>query len=230
MASEVDWNSLGGTDQQQRGRINYIRFESGKMYSIRPVGKAVEFYKFFVQSDVGRRSLCVDIEQVEKAAEMLSEKQGKEIKPQHRYAMNVIDREDSTIKILEGGPMIFKFFANWAKGNNTHPGGMEGGNWQIQVQGDGLARKYVTGYLGPAPFSEDELNRIKKKGELYSLSEIYKGIELDNLIERAFGERDSGGPAPQSQQSEPQSEPQQTPQVQQPVAAGGGLSGDPISW
>jgi hypothetical protein len=218
MANIVDWNSLGGEEQGGGNRGKYLRFESGKMYTVRPVGRAFEFFKFFVKPT--NKSVVVETEDVDAAAALLSEEFGMECKPQHRYAVNVIDREDNKIKIMEGGQMIFKQFALWAKGNNTHPGGMGGGDWLIQVTGDGLARKYNAQCIRPAPLSEEEVERVKNSGEVYDLESLYTGVPLSKVVARGKGESITDEPA-NAAQDLPKAAPAQAAPTQ---AAGAGIN------
>ena len=198
MATEVDWNSVGGKDGKggSRGKTRFIRFEPGTTVEIRPVGKAVEFYKFFIQES--QRSVVVELEDGTKAAEMLTQHSGKEVKPVHRFAMNVIDQEDQQVKILEGGRSIFKYFAAWAKRAKTHPGGSGGGTWTIEATGKGLNREYTTTFIGPAPISEEQRAQIKANGDLYVLDDVFKATPLDQVIDRAYGTQSNDEPAPAS--------------------------------
>jgi len=222
MATEVDWNSVGGKSSGSgKGKTRFIRFEDGKTVEVRPIGKAVEFYKFFIQET--QRSVVVDLDDGTKAAEILTEHTGKEFKPSHRYAMNVIDREDQVVKVLDGGRSIFKYFGSWAKRTKSHPGGQNGGNWTIEATGKGLNREYTTTFLGPAPISDEERAAIKANGDLYTLEDVFKATPLNQLIDRAFGTASTNGPAPAT-----------TPQ--QAVADSGAIGDladagdDPINW
>lgn len=229
MASVVDWNTLGGEQKGSggggRGRAKFMKFESGKMYTVRPVGKAWEFFKFFVKPT--NRSIVVAAENVDAAAAMLSEEFGQEIKPQHRYVMNVLDREDNSIKILEGGQQIFNQFSLWAKGNKAHPGGMSGGDWLIQVQGDGLNRKYNAQCIRPSPLSEEEMKRVKEGGEVHDLESMYSSVPLEDVIAKARGDADPGhsNDIPKAKQgySKPAQKPQQAPVAAPSVVGDGDL-------
>ncbi len=204
MATEVDWNSnsfnAGGGG---KGKTNYIKFEAGKTVKVRPVGKAVTFVKFFVNG----RGIVVDVNDKEKAQEILSQEAGQDVTGSLRYAINVIDRSDEKIKVLEGGNSIFKAFANWARAANTHPGGQGGGNWSISATGSGQNRRYEATFITNVPFTADEVKRITVKDgedkEVYTLKDLYKAIPLNELVQKAFGERksygDSAGPAPASE-------------------------------
>ncbi len=224
MASIVDWNTLGGEENSGGGRTDkFLKFVAGKMYTLRPVGRAFEFFKFFVNPT--KKSVVVEAEDVDAASALLSEEFGMEFKPQHKYAINVIDREDNKIKIMEGGSMIFKSFALWAKGNNTHPGGLGGGDWLIQVEGEKLERKYTAQCIRPAPLSEQEMDRVKNSGDCYDLETLYAGIPLDKVIARAKGENINTDEPANAAQDLPKATPAETPQTQtaQPVAAGAGI-------
>lgn len=224
MASEIDWNSLGGMKEGgNRRKTNFLKFESGKMYTIRPVGKAYQFYKFFHRTPDGPRSVCVEIDDVNKASAILSEHFGTEIKPQHRFAVNVIDREDNLIKIMECGMTVFKPFAVWSKGNNTHIGGKGAGDWIVQVEGDGLNRKYACSYLRPSPLSDDEIKRLKEGGEMYNIREIYKGTPVSDILAKMTGQ-----PAPSTPDPDTDTPHANLPKQQVPVVAG--AADDPSQW
>lgn len=192
MATEIDWGEMGNdTPAGGEGGPNqkkFLKFVSGKTHVFRPIGGGVEFFKFFVQTDKGKRSINVNKDDKDKAAEVLSKHFGKEIAPQHRYAINVIDRDDGQVKIMEGGYSIFKFFGKWAKVNNQLPGSQAGGDWAISVEGDGLQRRYTTGFMRPAPLTQEELKRIKEKKEMYSLKEVFKETPLNELLSKITGE------------------------------------------
>jgi len=198
MPSEVDWNSVGGKDGKGGGRpkTRFIKFVDGETIEVRPVGKTVEFYKFFISET--QRSVVVELEDGTKAAEILTQHAGKEVKPTHRFAMNVIDQADGQVKVLEGGRSIFKYFAAWAKRNKSHPGGQNGWTWTIEASGKGLNREYTTQPVGPAPISEQQRAQIKAAGDLYNLDEVFQATPLDKLVARAYNIQSNDEPAPSS--------------------------------
>lgn len=223
MATEVDWNSVGGKEGGKgagRGKTRFIRFEPGKTVEVRPLGKAVEFYKFFIPET--QRSVVVDLDDGTKAAELLTQHAGKEIKPSHRFAMNVIDRADNLVSVLEGGRSVFKYFAAWAKRAKSHPGGQNGGNWTIEATGQKLNREYTTTYIGPAPISDKERAAIEAAGGLYVLQDVFKACPLENLIERAFGAQPHGNSEPS-----PASDPQTSKADDDAL---GDVDSDPVNW
>lgn len=226
MATEiVDWGSIGGQSGDQKGgggSNKFIKFSSGTGVVVRPIGKAVTFYKFFVKTPQGNRSIVVDPEYKNEAAAKLSAHAGEEIKPSLRYAINVIDRNDQQIRILEGGKTIFEHFANWSSGNGgIAPGGESGADWMITPTGDGMQRKYATTALKPAPLTQEEVTRIKENKEYYSLKEVFASCPLEEVVDRIFGDRNASGPEPAA--------PAQQQTASAPVAASASTD-DPALW
>ena len=230
-AQKVDWESLGAGDKAN-GKTAFIRFKAGDVKNLRLVGHAVEFYKFYIEGE-SPKSVMVDPDKYEAASKVLSQHAGKEIAPSHRYAVNVIDRDDDgAIKILEGGWSIFKMFANWAKINGQHPGGKGGADWNISAKGERLNREYTTMPGQSTPFTPEEIDRIQVKKELYSLNELFKSCPLEDLIEKAFGVK--AEPDTPSGQQQPvqmsQSANATSATSVSSLAASSGLSNDPADW
>lgn len=205
MASEVDWKNMGPAPKQGDGnRPSFMKFEAGKAQIFRPIGKAVQFYKFFIKSTNGSRSVNVDPEFKDKAKDILSSKLGEEAIPKLRFAINVINRATGNIEIMEGGRRIFDNFANWSQANNNEsPGGKAGWDWSIKAEGEKLNRQYFLTPIKPAPFSAEEVAKAKEKQGLFSLSEVFKSCPMEELCTRIFGE--SAGPS--SDAGEPASDP-----------------------
>ncbi len=225
MATQVDWGNAFGDPKDGGGRRGdiFIKFEAGKGKTLRPIGSAVQFVKIFISG----RSINVDPGQKEQAEAALSAQSGNNVQGKKRYAVNVIDREDGKIRILEGGPQIFKHFGNWSRANNNAaPGGHEGMDWTIVATGEGLNREYTTTAIRPAPFTTDEIKRARESKELYSLLEYFKSCPMEELIEKAFGEKTSG-PASASAERASASASASVGGGQEAVAA---MSDDPASW
>lgn len=190
MPQEVDWSSMGGT--KKSGGIEYVKFVSGQTEKIRPVGRAVRFLKFFVKTPQGNRSVVIDQEFRDEASAKLSSHFGQDVAPQMRYAINVIDRKDQKVKILECGPQIFDHFGNWSRANNnTSPGGTNAMDWAITPSGEGKNRKYVTTPVSPSVLTAEEVTRLTDGKEAYQLKEVYKSISMEDLIDKVSG-GDSG--------------------------------------
>lgn len=219
MATKVDWSSIGSGDKghgRRRSKLQFIRFEAGKGKTFRPVGGAVEFISFFING----RAVAVDTPYAEEAQARLEAHSGQKHTPRTRFAINVIDREDGQIRILEGGPQIFKHFANWSKLNqNAAPGGKGGMDWCVMAEGEGLNREYSTMPVRPAPLSQAEIKLATETKEKYTLIEVFAGCPMDELVERVFGERKTKGSAGPADESEAVA-----------VAAPATLSDDPADW
>jgi len=222
MASEVDWNSSFSTEpgNKKGSSDKFIKFSAGTKKTLRPIGSPVRFIKFFVNG----RSLVVDPEYKESAAAKLSAHFGEEVKPQLRYAINVIDRDDGQIRILEQGHSVFENFANWSFANdNRQPGGSVAMDWVIKAQGDGLQRRYSVTPVKETRLTEEEIHRIRDLREHHSLKEVFKGCSINEIIDVATGDQSNSGPEP--------SRPRTT---SQPVAASAAVTvpaaDDPMSW
>lgn len=191
-ANEVDWSTLGSSDNKSQGKRNFLKFETGKLHLVRPIGTAVEFYKFFINN----RSVVVNKENRDKAAEIISKHFGKEVQPNHRYAIYVIDRDDKSIKILEAGHSVFKAFAMWSKANNNlAPGSQASGDFGIQVTGEKLQRRYTASFMRPAPLTPEEVKSIKDaqgKGEIEPLAKVFIETPLDKIIDRLTNANSNG--------------------------------------
>lgn len=199
MASEVDWKDFGGSTGGKGGnrgaKGRFVHFDSGTTKTLRPIGKAVKFYKFFVRGPAGPRSVVVNPEFRNEAAQILSAHFGQEIKPSLRYAINVIDREDKQIKILEAGERVFEVFGAWSQSNNdAPPGGKQGMDWRISAKGDGLNRQYTVLPITPSRLSQEEIAKLEEIAQTYSLKTLFAGVPMDELISRVTGDRQSSGP------------------------------------
>lgn len=192
MLEEVDFEKW---DPENSGDgITFLRFAKDNTYRLRPIGNALQFFKFFIGK--GRPSLIVGKNEKAAAAQMLSEHSGTEMRPSARFAMFVIDRADNRIKILEGGKTIMDAFAGWSKPMKTKIGSGQGVDWNIKVDGDGMNRKYVATPLNATVFTEEErktLSSLKEEKKLM-LTNYLKETPLSDLLEKAFGDG-SGNPA-----------------------------------
>ena len=203
MASVVDWGKLGGRAANmkkgsgsgpQEGKPEWMTISDSA--KVRPIGQAVEFVKVFVDTKKGKRSVVVDPVDADKAVALLSAEAGYDVRGSNRFAINVIDRADGRIKILEGGMQIFGFWGKWQMTTEIHPGSKEGYDWSIEAEKTGPKpqdKKYTPIPLKPAPITEQEWALINKKKAEYTLSDIYKSTPLDEVIDKVFGEKSDGG-------------------------------------
>jgi len=210
MATKLDWNTVpksgfksGGGNNPDRREILRIKFTDDCSHIVRPVGPPVGFFSFFSPSL--RRSFRCDLGNAAVAkqlAEVLN------CEPSQKFAINVIDRSDNVIKIMEAPMTVYEQMVDVCSVNKTKAGGKNGGDWKVSTKpvkrkGGGQSRRYTANFLGKEPFTEEELARIENedpsKNEWYILDDIYKEDDPESvkqLIEK-FGSG-SDSPAPKS--------------------------------
>lgn len=197
MPSVIDWNSVdeefknsgsgkaSSAGQSDKVRIPFLKFQKGKTHIFRPFGPAIRFHKFFLNN---KRTVVVEPEDKDAAAKIISECVGKEIKPELRFAMFIIDRDDQEIKVLEGNFGMLKAFSQWATLNKCSPGSKQGGDWSIMVKGEGIAgpdpRRYQTGFVRTVPVTDAERNKINAIADKLKLNEIFPAIPINKLAEK----------------------------------------------
>lgn len=183
-------NSNGG---EGKSKVNYLKLD--KKVHFRPIGQVIEFYKFFVDLPGGKgRSFVVEEEDRQQAKDLILQLTGEDVKPSLRFAMNVIDRTDSQVKILEGGLTIFSVFSEWKENMEIHPGSKDGHDWFITPQGTGKQRKYTVTAGKQTPITKEEAVKLKEANGTYSLEEVFKAVSLDKISEILSGSSGSGKP------------------------------------
>ena len=180
---EVDPPKAASGDKRQ---IVFKRLTSGQSHVVRPVHKPMAVYKYYVNEGGKTKSAIVADPEVCPVRE-----KHPDLKPSLRYAINVIDREDGELKVLEGPPTVFRAFRKWYEKTSKAPGGEKGGDFGIDVEGKGLKTKYDCQFVESTPFTEEELNMIKKDPGLYKLPDIYKPHSPED-IERILFSDDTG--------------------------------------
>jgi len=124
--------------------------------------------------------------------------------PSRRFAINIIDRADGKLKILEAGPTIFDQFSIYRKATEIDPAGKDGPDFAITVQipmADGkpdlLHKKYGVASLQATPFTLEEKAMLCKKDEdgkilmenekpvsnLWPLARIFKPTPIEKMQE-----------------------------------------------
>jgi hypothetical protein len=186
MPEIINWNEFDNSKKSKSGEeIRRLRLESGKTYKVRFVGPPIQYLKYFV---AGRSAICADKESCPVRAKY-------NIEPSTRYAINVIDREDGQLKILECPPTVLNPVATWMRGTNQDPGGKNGPDFFIQVKGKAKMTRYEVSALQVTPLTEDEKEYVRDN--IYDLEKIYKATDPDEIENRLFpkdgdGNSDSG--------------------------------------
>jgi len=201
MSYKLDWNNLASSGSKKGGNtkgdlkpLNFIKFTSDSKHIVRPVGAAHGFWRFWYAP--ARRYIIADVKvddegkTTESNLEELKELLGCD--PEQRFAMNVIDRSDEQIKILQGPMSMAQDFAEVAQQSGNNPGSSSGGDWRITSTGAGKSRRYRCNFIGPQPFTKEELARIKnpdkEKNEWYMLEQVYKPSDMEYVNKIVGGE------------------------------------------
>jgi hypothetical protein len=198
MATEVDWGSWEQSEPaggNAGSKTQFIKFKSGDKKTLRPIGGTAHFFKIFCNG----RTVTVDPEFKDAVEEKVSQALGEPIRANERWAINVVDRSDKKVKILEGGKTIFQHFGMWsANHDKASPGGKQGWDWSIAATGEKLERRYMVQPVGPTPFKPDEIKLAQDSG--YDLMKIYEGMSVDKCVEILT----SGNPSENSSGSQSQ--------------------------
>lgn len=175
--------------QYQRRQLNFLKISPGESCIIRPVGKTEAFFRFWYEP--AHKYIIADVK-VDDSGEIISSNIDElqellKSKPQHRFAMNVIDRSDQKIKIWSGPISVMEEFGAIAKIKGIKMGGKNGGDWKVSAEKISTGKAEYTSYkcefLKTVPFTEEELSRIqnpdKAKNEWYILEKIYRPTSME---------------------------------------------------
>ena len=189
MSGSSEWNDVVGGDKQSSGgggKSMFLRLQAGRSYRIRPVGKPIEIWKYFSNKDGQNRSaICAD-------PETCPVKTKYNLEPKKKYAINIIDREDGKLKVMEGPVSVFAGLKDWFTATGNNPGGKDGGDFQIKVipgaGGNKKLTKYTVTFLTPCPFSSEEKEMLGEGAKnLHNLSEIFKPDDAETIEKKLFG-------------------------------------------
>lgn len=192
----VDWTALSG--KKDSNGVKYIKLEPGKTFRIRPVMKPHIIWKYYIDKPNGQRSSAI----TEDPNNCIIVKKYNE-KPKQRFAVNVIDRSDGQLKVMEGPISILKQIGTWAAETNVDPGSNSGGEFAIRVECPGNDRKktrYLVQFINYAPFNDNEKKMIKES--IYNLSEVFKAAPQDKIESWLFGDGESESSANNSSQQD----------------------------
>ncbi len=196
----VDWTSFGKGEKSGNG-AKYLKLEAGKSYRIRPVFKPHIFYKYFVERPQGGFGQAITDTP---DSCVIRKKYGEQAK--QRFAVNVIDRADGIIKVLEGPISILKQFSTWASETGTDPGSKDGGEFAIRVECPGNDKKktrYVVSFINYAPFTDEEKALIKS-GAMNDLENLYKATPQEQIEAKVYGSDEDSGSSSQKSKKAPE--------------------------
>jgi hypothetical protein len=176
-----DAEGNGNNKQGDRPKTLYMDTSKPGKYNVRPVGPHIKCRKLFKPYRVTLNETDRDTDPAWKAG----------FYPQQRFAINVIDRADGKLKILEKGKTVFAQFANYKATFGKNPSdAKEGVDFQITVTipklPDGSPNKLKTDYkvihIKETPLTKEEIEMIKAQ-KLWPLTEIYKPTPLEKRVE-----------------------------------------------
>lgn len=180
----MSWAEVAKSSNSRKGDINNLRLISGNTYVVRFVGDPEPFYKYFV---AGKSAICANPDKCPVKAKY-------NIDPTLRYAVNVIDRADGKLKVLEVPPSVLKPVIAWWKARKHDPGGDNGCDFNIEITGQKKNTRYTVMPLDISPFTEAEKKMIEEG--TYDLKKLYKAVPDAEIEARLFGTGATGAAAP----------------------------------
>ena len=169
------------------GNDKYLKLSPGTDYKIRPVGNPCTFHAYYVSSPTDPKRFNRAI--TEDPANCVI-RQKYNVEPKTRYAVNVIDRADGKLKIMEAPPSVFDAIKSWAKAANQDPGSKSGADFEIRLvvpaSGDRKRTEYKTTPIVQTPFTEDEKEMLKAKG-LWDLEKEYAPTPQSEIEAKLYG-------------------------------------------
>tara|TARA_Y100000034_G_scaffold101365_1_gene125598 strand:+ start:1980 stop:2621 length:642 start_codon:yes stop_codon:yes gene_type:complete len=181
--SLVDWtsqNNKGG------GSSKFLKLEPNKTFRVRPVHKPVVMWKYFVEKPGGGFGQAIT-ENPDTC--IISSKYGETAR--QRFAVNIIDRADGQMKVLEGPISILRQIGTWAQETDIDPGSNDGGEFAIKVDcpsNDRRRTRYVVQYIKPSPFTDEEKEMIKEN--IVKLESMYKPVTQDEIENALYGNKE----------------------------------------
>ena len=219
-----------GNGNSDRPKTEYLVTDTDKpgkyTFVVRPVGPHVKCRKFFKPYQATLNDADRGTDPAWKAG----------FWPQKRYAINIIDRADGRLKVLEKGASVFKGFANYKAVFSKNPSdAKEGADFQITMTVPKLANgkpnklktEYMVTHLKETPLTKEEIDMIKAQ-KLWPLTEIYKSrpslekrTEMWNSLsdeEKVAPKREEKGAVSADSKSESRVEPKPVETVEETTA------------
>lgn len=200
-------NSSNDGDRRSLKYITLGKKAVGKEYIVRPIKNPVGFYKAVIQTPDGRWNNVV-VEMDDEGGDTHVRNHplylNHNVPFSARYAINVIDRADGEVKILEGGVSIFEAFSKFNEMTERSPGAKEGADFKIEVTGKKGKDYYKVNMHAKTVLGADEVDQIKEQGGIYKLQDIYKPTP-DEKWKKLVAQLDGG--EEQNSPSEPAREP-----------------------
>jgi len=190
MTAKLNWDKINLDNSrvqkpQQEGdkkRKLYITLGKkaiGQTYIVRPVGNPIGLYKALLKlpaKQPGERdqyrnvNVPMDSEGGDTFVRNHPLHVSHNVSFQAKYAINVIDREDNQLKILEGGISIFEAFRSYHEMTEKSPGGKNAADFKLEVTGQKGKDYYKVNKHQSTTLTDEEVEFLKNEG-LYDLEE-----------------------------------------------------------
>lgn len=170
--------SYGSSNSNNRD-LEFMKMDKEGTYKVRLVGSYIKFRRWWKPYRAITLDEWKDQDPAWKAG----------FYPQQRFAVNVIDRADGKLKILEKGASVFERFKDYKKVTGTDPNGPEAPDFAITVEiptdENGQPNKLKTSYgvtsLNKAPLSAEDKKVVCKTDEEGNIVKDENGKPISNL-------------------------------------------------
>jgi len=177
----IGWSDI---DQKSSSFSNNIYFKLQKGESkakFRPIGDLYTFKKYmFNHAGRWRIAVCLDEDSCPVAMKH-------NILPSVRYAINIIDRRDNIIKILETSIKVARELRIFFEKTGKDPGAVNGAQYNMSFLENNGRWAYSASFSGPHSLSDEDVALIKKQG-LHNLQKIYKATDPSKIEDVLFGD------------------------------------------
>jgi len=204
--AQVEWDEVDPRPAgSEKVRSLFLKFEAGKEYKIRPLGKPHEVIRYFIskrESADGENHFAISNVKGEDCIIQRNHRNSDGdpmYRQQVKYAINCLDRDDldendmPRIKVAELPLSVARLIRDWGKEMGIKPGSGAGADWKIRVEKTGSAPrdiKYHAMPLAQTPFTKQELAFFDKIG-INKLEDIFKITSQDELEDK-LGLADEG--------------------------------------
>lgn len=191
MGQLVDWGDIDSQKPNKSGgggggNDKFLKLAPGKTYRVRPVGKPYIFYAYYVASPDDPKKFNRAV--TDDPANCII-RQKYNVEPRMRYAVNVINRENGLLQVLEAPPSVFDKIKQWAKASGHNPGTNQGADFEISVKvpanGDRKRTEYPTTPIVQTPFTAEEQAMLKEK-KLFDLEQLFASTPQSEIEAKLY--------------------------------------------
>lgn len=175
----TDFNKKEGDsgNNSPKNKIEWLKFDKPGKFKVRLIGKYVIYKKHYKPFGNGARVITHKSYKNEDPAWKAG------FYPMDSFAIQVIDRSDGKLKILDKGRKLFEYFFDYGTANSINPAGPQAPNFEIKVEwpnGNKKRAKYsAVASGGPAPLTDEEKQMVV--ANKVSLGQIYRATPLEKI-------------------------------------------------